>query len=365
MSLHRTTELIKKILKAALIGGGTFIILIFIFRIGMFVKGVIFPAKPIPPDVKFGKLPSIPFGEPVLKENFNYSLETLTGKLPELPDKVKVYKIVFNPTTLLNSKETDSKAVAIDFKDSHGDAIPHKAIQSEQYEWTDDTNTLPRILTMNINNYNFTLQSPYIDHEPILNSTYIANQEGAKEVVVQLLTNMGLYYKDIDPEKSTTELLSIKNGTLVPAKTLSATQVVRVNLFQKDIEEIPIYYPRYPHSTMDFLVASRSLDFTDIVDGHFTHQQIKLPDADNPDPEDTATYPAKTVDEAYQELQDGKAFISNYFGSKKDISITDVSLGYFLSELKQEYIMPIYVFHASDGEFYGFVSAIKEDWITN
>jgi hypothetical protein len=215
---------------------------------------------------------------------------------------------------------------------------------------------------MDTNTFNFTLQAPYMTYQPILDSAYIASQEGAKGIVYKMLQNMQLLYGDIDRGKTTAELLTIKNGTFIPATSLSTTQIVHVNLFQGDIDKMPVFYPQQPHSTMDFFVTSRSLDISDIVDAHFTHQSVKFPAQVNPDPEDSGTYPIKTAAEAFKELQEGKGFITNYYGSSKDISITDVTLGFFMGEENQDYLMPIIVFHGN-GEFYGYISAIRNEWI--
>ena len=362
MSLHNASELVKKIFKVALIGGGTFLTLIFMMRIGGAIKNIVFPPRIAPPDAKYGKLPAIPFGEPALKEDFTYSVETVTGTLPTFPDRINVYKIVHKPTTLLNSRLADSKAAAINMIDASGTLVPHTITAQEQFEWVDTSTQLTRTLDMDINTYNFKLQSPYIDYPPILESSYIANQEGAKSLVSRMLTNMGLSFRDIDGSKLTSELLSIKNGTLVPAISLSAAQIVRVDLFQTDIDKMPIYYPRYPRSIMEFLVTARSLDISDIVDARFTHREIKFPDPGAINSDDVAVYPIKTTAEAFEELQNGKGFISNYYGSSKEIKITEVTLGYFLGDQKQEYVLPVFAFHGSDGEFYGFVPAIRDEW---
>lgn len=363
MTLHKTVVLIQKTAKIVLIGGGSILSLIILFRIGVLMKDILFPKPPELPNARFGKLPAIPFGEPALTDKFTYAVETITGSLPTLTDRVNVYKIIHNDTTLLNAKEADRKAAAIDFIDSQGNYIPHKALTPTDYEWTDSSDLLPRTLTMDINTYNFVLDSDFLSYPPITQSTYIANQDGGKGLVSRMLNSMNLLSDDIDQKKTTAEILTVKNGTLIPAVSLSTAQIMRINFFQKDIDELPIFYPRYPYSTMDFYVTSRALDITDVVEGHFSHQQVKLPDPKLPDPADSASYPIKTADEAFKELQAGKGFIANYSGSSKNINITDVSLGYFLGDKKMDYIMPVIVFHGEEGQFYGFVSAIQDSWI--
>jgi hypothetical protein len=299
----------------------------------------------------------------LIKDKLTYSIYTLSGELPTFSDRAMVYKITYQPTTLLNADIADRKAEAISFVDATNIPVSHQAINPTLFKW-EATNAqgFRRSLTMNIETYNFTMFSNYLVFPPIVNSTDIANPESAKYIAGEYLRVMGLLPGDLDPTKTTAELLSIKSATLIPASRTSTAQIIRVNFFQKDIGDpadtvnlpIPIVYANYPHSSLDIFITSRSTDITDVVEARYTYQHI--------DDKEPASYDLKTAEEAYKELVDGKAFISNYNAASKTVRITDVYLAYFAQSVPQKYLLPVIVFKG-EGDFYGFVSAIKDEWI--
>ncbi|MCL5432856.1 MAG: hypothetical protein M1524_01950, partial [Patescibacteria group bacterium] len=75
-----------------------------------------------------------------------------------------------------------------------------------------------------------------------------------------------------------------------------------------------------------------------------------------------ATYPIKTADESFSDLQRGDAYIVSYDGTDPNIKIKNVYLGYYLGDTEQDYLMPIVVFEGNDN-FVAFISAIKNEWL--
>lgn len=357
MSLHKTTEIIKQFLKWGGISGGVLLTIFLFFRVSAAVKNAMFPKQPDPPTVRFGKIPAIPFGTSIVKGDFTYAIDTLAGTsitdLPAFPDRLKIYKIQPPELSLLNADKADRKAAALNFIDSQGKPVPHTNITTTTFKWQDDHVGLNRTLIMDIDADLFTFTTPYFSYAPILNPISPADEERAKKAVDGFLNNITFDSKDIDPEKTKTKLLSIRGGTLIPATSLSTAHIVSVDLYQKDIDKLAVFYPQYNRSTMHFLVAVRNGSFEDIVEASFYHQDIT---------EESATYPIKTAQEAFEELKRGQGYIANYFGSDNAIAITDVQLGYYIGEAKQDYLMPIVVFQGK-GEFLAYVSAIKNEWL--
>ncbi len=342
----------KAALKWGGISGAGLITLFILFRIGVVLKDIILPPKPILPTVDFGKVPPIPFGDPVITGEFSYTIDTLTGELPALPDRINVYKTVYPPTTLLNADRAKRKAQSINFIDTSGRVLDYTTLTPTVFQWQKEYAGGTKTLTMDIETYDFTVKTGYLSIPNIPNVNYADEQ--AKTTVRDFLNAMGSFPPDVDPTKTRIQFLSVKEGTLVPAPSFSKTQTISVNLFQKNIEEYPMVYPRYPLSTMNFLVAGRNANTEDVIDANFKHIIINT--------EEPGIYPIKTAQTAFEELEQGKAFMANYYGSKKNIAITDVYLAYFLGEQHQDYVMPVIVFHG-DGDFYAFVSAVNDEWI--
>ena len=91
----------------------------------------------------------------------------------------------------------------------------------------------------------------------------------------------------------------------------------------------------------------------DVVDGGFFYQKIL---------DESATYPIKTAEEAFEELKNGKGHIASHRGGDLNILIKKVYIGLYAEGRIQKYITPVIVFEGNN-EFLGFVSAIKDEWI--
>lgn len=354
MTLHQTVVFFHKTVKWSAIIGGTGFTIYMLFTIGNFFYGVFYPPPPILPDVKFGKLIPLPFPESTIKESFNYSIDTLTGELPQFADRVKVYKIVQNKISLFNVQNSREKAAAIGFREEINNQFRELEITTSKYQWQVVSNNLLRTLIMDTNTYDFKLSSAYRTYAGINNMTSTRSVENAKVMVNTLLNKMEYSTEDIDETKTKVRLLQLKNGVLIPADSLDTTQIMRVDFFQKDVDEIPIYYNEHPFSALYFFTLASGSNEDSVLEGSYMHQRLS---------EEVGEYPIKTAAEAFEELKAGRAFISNYYGTSLSIPITDVRLGYYIGNTRQEYIVPIIVFQSKDN-FFAFVSAIKDSCFT-
>jgi hypothetical protein len=352
MTLHATVENIRKITKWGSILGAVIVSFVILFRIGVVVKDMLFPPPPPPFEVKYGKLPAIPFGQPAVAETFTYTLDTVTGTYPTFPDRLKVYQVINEPPSLLNAEKARRKMLALRFIDGTGKAIPHKQISPIIFQWERTQASVKETMLMNIETGNFNFTSTYLKQPSIPFVNF--SEDSAKNAAADFLGALDSFPEDIDQEKTRVQLLGVKNGTFIPATSLSKAQVIRVDMYQSAVDELDIYYPRYPSSSMNFLLKGQNIGPDDVFEANYYYQHI--------DRTEGSTYPIKTATEAWAELEEGNGFVSNYFGSGKSISITDISLGYYVGEETQNYLMPIIIFQG-DGEFYAYVSAVKENWI--
>jgi hypothetical protein len=358
MHLHQTVILVHKMFKGILITGGIIITIILIVNIVRIASKILYPPPPEFPTVAFGKLSPIAFPDASVKDSFTYSLNTLSGKLPTLPDKVQVYKINKPSVMLLNVDNARGKVAEIGFVNDPKKQYHELALTPTKFQWQIVTSDLFRTIIMDTNTYNFKLTTSYRTYQPLLTQTFLSDETSAKDVAKSFLQNMSLYTDDIDEVKTKAQSLMLKDGVLVPADNSSDTQIMRVDLYQKDIDKLPIYYPTYPFSLLYFLIMARASNTDDVLEANFYHQTVAT---------ESATYPIKTAQEAYDDLAAGKAFVSNYFGTDQSISITDISLGYYLGETDQKYVMPVIVFQNTQNKdnFFAFVSAIKDTCLTN
>ena len=344
LTLSNVASETRNILKWGGLVFGTILIIYISYQVGIFIKKTFYPTPPPPPTVSFGKLPSISFSES--KQNqFEYTLDTLSGSFPTFSDREKVYKMVINEPDLLALKKASNKVKGIGFQ---GTTV---ALNPDVYQWTNQT-PFAQTLSFNILTSDFQLSSSYFSDQNILSSRNLPDTSAAPGFITTYLQGMYLYPQDIDLAKIKTNLFSIKNNSLVPASSLSNAQIIQVYLFQKDVDKLPIFYSRPTISPMNFLVAGGENSPT-IVQADFSHQEIS---------QDSATYPIITASEAFDMLKKGQAYVADFYGQGSEISIKNIYLGYYIGENKQKYLMPIVVFEGNDG-FYAYVSAIKDEWI--
>lgn len=337
-----------------LVIGGILLVLLLIINITVIVRKILYPPPPDYPDVLFGKLPPFEFPESPVKEQFTYTVDTISGVLPVFPDRINVYKTAVEPITLLNIQTAREKAQSVGFIDEPDKQYREFELGANKYQWQVVTNDLLRTIVMNTETYDFKMTSTYKTYPPILNQSQIGNETKAKEIVVSFLRLMKYPLTDINLDKTKVQSLMIKNGILLPADTVSNTHIMRVDLYQQDIDKLPVFYPTHPLSALNFLVMGRTHNLDDILEANFYHQVIT---------QEVAEYPLKTAQEAYADLAAGKAYVSNYTGISRTIPITDVSLGYYFGEKRQDFALPVIFFQSKDN-FYAFVPAIKETCLT-
>lgn len=328
---------------------GISLFIIFLFLIGTrflaFIKDALTP--PPPPQASFGKLPGVSFPKQQ-KENIIYSLNTLSGFLPNFSDRAKVYKINANPPTLLALDKTREKASKIGF------TIDETRIAEDVYQWTNQDSSLQRRLTINIFSSDFTLSGAYLVAPNLQTLSSVEEKNNAIEIAQSFLKNMSLFTDDLDSQKTKATLYSIGKGILVPTSKFSDAKIVRVDFFQKDIEKMPIYYEKGIGSTINFLVGKENNGLK-IVDAHYFHKNIS---------QESSTYAIKSASLAFSELKDGKGYIASKDPNVVEVTIKKVSLGYYVGEAAQDFLMPIVIFEG-DNDFVAYVSAIKDEWTSN
>lgn len=344
-TLHQATKLTKNFFKF----GGLLVFLVIafivIFNGGKFIKELIKPTPPPPPTVSFGKLPEVEFPVSLIKKQFTYSLDTVTGTLPKFPDRAKVSKITYPSSNLLALKRAQSLVSKVGF---NSEAF---FIADNRYRWFSNE-PFTKNITFDILSFNFKLSSNFIINESILKGLNLPNEDQAIKQAQSFLSDLSATPNDLDEGKTKTTLFSIKDFEIVPTTSLSTAQLIRVDFYQKDVDNLPIFYPNPPSSTMNLFVAGGKYN-GQVVTGDFFHQNIST---------ESATYPIKTAEEAFSLLKKGEAFIATYYGNENNISIKNVFLGYFLGETQQEYLLPIIVFEGNNG-FYAYIEAIKDEWL--
>lgn len=388
MTLHETVETFKKLGIGSAIGIALIIVLVVTINVGKVIKSILFPVKAEIANHTYGEVPAIEFPENVTTANFVYKINTLSGKFEVFPDRLNLYKLNIPQPNFLNLEQAREKAKSLGFITDTGVVVPEIPLGDATYEW-DEPRGLQRKLIFNIVSFDFNITSNYLTSLTVLNAIGLQNigEQGAIDTTTDFLDKILLLTDDIDLAKTQStenkvnyytypQILGIRNSTLVPATSLSNAQVIRVDLYQKDVEyelntglrgensimqrnkiKLPILYPNPPYSTMSFWVGMGPQGPT-VLEGKYYHRNYIVDDKEEP------TYSIKSAEEAFTELQNGEGYIAAFNGPPEDaeILIDNAYLAYYIGEEPQEYLMPIFVFEGSNG-FFGYVSAIRNDWV--
>lgn len=340
MTLDSVAEKTRGIFKWSAIFLGTIFVILIALRIFSIIQTTFAP--PPPPGVAFGKLPPPDFPNNTVGTNLSYTIDTISGKLPVFPLQEKVFKMTENQPDLLALSKAQSMVAGVGF-----DQPPVK-ISENIYQWNDQQ--ISRTLTMNTQDLNFNMISDFLSNpnQPFFNQDIQTAVDKARS----FLESMKLFPDDIDLTKTQTGLSSIKNYSIVPATSLSNAQAVQVNFFQKPFNSLPIYYPKFFVSPLNFLVGQVN-GLPQVVEANFFYQKPSS---------QFSTYSIKTASQAFEDLKKGKAYIAASVNSQNNkISINSVTLGYYMSEKKQDFLLPIVVFQGNN--FTAYVTAVTDEWI--
>lgn len=341
-SLYYVTEHIKMLGKWLGIIIGSAIILVFLFRFIVFLKEVIAPTPPPPPTMIWGKLPDLILPQSSFTQKFTYTVNTISGDLPNLPNHAPVY-LIATPEASLQSLNNAGTLVGNVGFDQEGIRISETA-----YQWT---NPKPPIQKMqyDIVTKNFDLSSDFLSDSNIVSGKNLSSDTTATEKAEDFLANLDAFPSDLDATKSAISFFAIQNSALVPTTSLSNAQIIQIDFFQKNIDNFSIYYPEYPASPMTVFVGGGDFDET-VVSVHYYHNTLT---------DISSTYPIYTTHEALTLLQKGKGYVASYKGISSSILIQNVKLGFYLAKDSKTYMMPIFIFEGSNN-FVAFVSAVKE-----
>lgn len=347
-SLNETVGITRKILAVLAMAIGALVLVALIVNIARSIKEALYPTPVPPPTVAFGKLPPIIFPQNTLDGKFHYSLNTVTGDFPNFPDRVTIYKMTQPTSSLLDLQNTQDLITKLNF-----DPSTQQQVSDTVYSWM-DTDPLPKTLAVNISTKNFTISSDFLTNTDVINTNNLPQSADAITMAKEFIQSLyGSFPSDIDTNKTKTSLFFSDNGSLASAISLSNAQFMRIDFFQSNVQNIPIYYPQPTQSLMHLMVEGET-DNPQIVEAQFTHKSIGS---------DHATYPIITAQQAFDAVKNGQAYIASGNPQNTNIIIRNISLGYYMGDFNEKYLMPIVVLQGDDG-FFAYVNALPAEWIS-
>ena len=332
-----------KVAKWGAIALGVLVALFILLKVLIAIKEFFFPSPPPPPTVSFGKLPKIFFAEGI-KKNFTYELDTISGTLPVLPDKGPVYKMEQLKPDILAAQRASEKVSALDFN-------PHpQQISDFLFRWQNPNPPLQKLI-LNVKLAELNLSSSFLSYESELSTKNFTDKSKPISQATSFLQTLQYYPEDIDSEKTRVEFSSLQGGVIRPTTRAVTSNLATVYFFQKDKNGVPIVYPGGIKSTMRLVVAAGDF-FGDVVDGSFFYQKTLG---------ESATYPIKTAEQAFEELKNSKAYVASHTGADLNVLIKKVYLGLYVEGRIQKNLTPVIVFEGNN-DFRAYVPAITDEW---
>ncbi len=314
------------------------------FSIGIIQK--LFPAPPPPPTVVFGKLPKLPF--PVRNDipTLTYTVQTPEGGLPNLTTQAKVYFMPKYRSDLLALDAAKQKATSLGYTSTPTQVTP------TLYRFTTPSN--PSTMEINIITGTFS-----IGYNLNTDTSPLSEKPPAAEVAAsqaRSFLSQGQILPDDLTGQTTQEFLKVQDKKLVSANSLSEANLIRINLFRKEYDKLPSL-PTNPNQANVWFIISGSQDRNrQIIGAQFYYYPI--------DETQFATYPLKTADAAFKDLQNGKGFIANLGNNTNGkIVIRRVYLAYYDGGVDMQFYQPIIVFEgAADDGFVAYVPAVTSTY---
>jgi hypothetical protein len=338
MTLTETAVLTKK----ALLFGAIFsVVLIFAWAgYQYWYFQVYLPSQPVveeKPDERFGPLPRLALKENIADSKaYNYKLDTDTGGLPDkIPKLYKVYSIAQLATDLLALDRAKSLAGLIGFNRGS------QAISATQYKFLDQNGGE---LSINLDTGNFSMSRPI--------ATGSADAVEGRESF-QDSDKIGSDFKSYLSGKNLLkeQLRDGKTKVLYDRSQGDPNKAI-VNIWQADVDETPLVTPTFTEGLVKGMVTSFREENKRFVYLDYTFWPIDL--------QNSSTYPIKTPDEAYTNLQEGKALVPMSLAKTGGfVSITKIYLAYFLNSEFIPFLQPVYVFEGP--EFTAYVPAVRDE----
>lgn len=289
----------------------------------------------------FGNLPALPLKQIEEAENVKqtFKIETTTGKLPSFPSILNVYRLKQRTVDL--SSEAFAKEVASKF----GFKKEPKKLSSIEWFWEEGG----KRLEFNVQTRHFV----YVNSRPIINEGHQPLKENS-EILRRLCGELG--YKLPDSSRYVFTYLR-KEGekwtTTIDksADWLRIDVVTRLTYAGTNEGEVvsPTYFPSLVYATIP---NDSEAELSNVAEMKFSLWDVET--------DTVQTYKAIDVNSAYLQLQKGEGvlvyvwspFKNGYpdISNAKEVRITDVKVGYFLSSSNLLYAQPIYIFYGAYGE---------------
>lgn len=341
-TLADTALFSKKFLIVAVLGLITILAVILLIGFGKSIKNSLFPLKPPPATVAFGKIPKLDLSEGIKASGgIQYSLETVSGDLPSLPDKLKVFQNMEEETSFGALDATKQRVQVLGFNNT-----PQLEGGNLVTFFSKGRGGQAKSLRINVSTNNFEYKIDF-EKDQALISSRPPTPEVAISMADEFLRNFNLQTAEFPRDKAFTKLYRIEGINLIEVPSLSSSNLIEVVLERADIDKIPVISPNFSAPSVKVLVSEN-----EVVSAEVNKQNINF--------HKFSSYPLKGARAAFNELVAGNGYFNKNLSDKK-FSIREVGLAYLETKAFQGYLQPVYVFK-SDSGLVAFIEAVDKPW---
>lgn len=344
-SLTQVSILSRKIIRYSIYTAIFIVIARYTYLIGMKIYHKYVPEPPPPPTLTFGKLSNIPFPENETPKNLVFTLETVDGKLPKLPEQQAVY---FMPKAISTIKSLDTakqKAANLGF-DQNGMALAETVYLFKH-------KSSPASLNLNIVTGLFSI-SYDLNSKPSILESIPPDPKTATALAKTYLSRAKSLPGDLTGQV-TNEYLKIQDGQLVSANSLSDANLTKINLYRKNYNDLANVTKTANQANIWFMFTGAKDAGDQVYAAEYHYFEI--------DENKSGTYPLKTSEQAWEDLKLGKAYFANVSEkSNGNIVVRKVYLAYYDPDQYTEYYQPVVVFEGDDN-FAAYVPAVSSEYL--
>lgn len=325
--------------RKAIILIGLGIIALIIIRIAFTVVVAIIhnitPQAPPTANQIFGSLPAIKFNQPTLSSSkFTFNLETVDSKPPKMPTVATVYQLRTPPTLFLSLDAAKKRAAQFGFNQEP------TAQSSNIYQWI-DSDLLGYTFTLDVVTGDFHLQSDSSQSTFLSGTKLKFDDTEAVNQARTYLKNHAALTPLFEKGETQVKFLSITKANTTEVSAPSSANAFRVDLFPVNIDEKYVVLNQTP------TIGIISITMINEMDGglqpfEINYKQLEI------DTESKGTYNIIPSDTAWSELNSGEGTVIKSPTGSGQISISNISLGYFVEE-KSKYLKPVYIFEGVSG----------------
>jgi hypothetical protein len=343
-SLTQTSTIARKIIRYTIYAVILIIVARFTIKTGVRIYRNFFPQPPPAPTVAFGKLPNLPFPEKEIP-NLSYSLETPEGEFPTFPKQLGVYFMPKKSPSIRALEIAQEKVALLGFKSDGTELV--ETVYVFRYD------RVPVSLTMNIVSGIFSISFD-LNSDPTVIERIPPAPEVAASRVQSYLSRAKLLEKDL-AGPVTHEFIKIEQGRFVEALSLSEADLIQVNLFRKSFgDDIPSVTPDPTEANVWFMLSGEGRTGRQTIAAEYHYFPV--------DENQSATYPLKTAQDAWEELKAAGGYIASLGDNQAgNITVRRVYLAYYDPGQYTEFYQPVVVFEG-DGDFVAYVPAVTSEF---